>query len=168
MSITFRKAQNTDQHEIWQILQQGILRRKHDGSDQWQDGYPNLAVVQQDIEKGVGFVLTDSQNIIGYCAILINDEPAYDGIEGNWITTGSFVVFHRIVIADSFLGNGYARLIFKYIEDYALSKSVFSIKADTNFDNIVMLNLFQKLGYKYCGEVYFRGSPRKAYEKVLR
>jgi hypothetical protein len=38
---------------------------------------------------------------------------------------------------------------------------------DTNFDNLPMLNIFEKLGYTYCGEVYFRGSARRAYEKVL-
>jgi hypothetical protein len=30
-----------------------------------------------------------------------------------------------------------------------------------------MLKLFEKLGYQYCGEVYFRGSARKAFEKVI-
>jgi hypothetical protein len=55
----------------------------------------------------------------------------------------------------------------KNIEDFALSNNIFSVKADTNFDNIAMMKIFENLGYTYCGEVYFRGSPRKAYEKVL-
>ncbi len=38
---------------------------------------------------------------------------------------------------------------------------------DTNFDNTPMLRILEKLGYTYCGEVYFRGSARRAYEKVL-
>ena len=42
-----------------------------------------------------------------------------------------------------------------------------SLKVDTNFDNTAMLLVFEKLGYKYCGEVYFRGSARRAYEKQL-
>ncbi len=31
---------------IWEILQDAILRRKKDGSNQWQDGYPNPESVQ--------------------------------------------------------------------------------------------------------------------------
>jgi hypothetical protein len=31
-----------------------------------------------------------------------------------------------------------------------------------------MISIFEKAGYTYCGEVYFRGSPRKAFEKVLK
>ncbi|MNL81273.1 hypothetical protein D3C87_2083320 [compost metagenome] len=53
------------------------------------------------------------------------------------------------------------------IEDHARSIGVYSVKADTNFDNPGMLNIFAKMGYQYCGEVYFRGSARKAFEKVL-
>jgi RimJ/RimL family protein N-acetyltransferase len=58
-------------------------------------------------------------------------------------------------------------MIIKYVEDFALNNNIFSVKADTNFDNIAMMKIFENLGYTYCGEVYFRGSPRKAYEKVL-
>lgn len=163
----FRKAIIIDIPAIWKILQQAILRRKNDGSNQWQDGYPNPDVIKKDIEKEVGFVLTEGDNIIGYVAVLINDEPEYKNIEGKWLTNDDFVVFHRVAIADSHLGKGLAKLMFEYIEKYALENSIQSIKADTNFDNPAMITLFEKSGYQYCGEVYFRGSPRRAYEKVL-
>mgnify|MGYP000093985926 CR=1 FL=1 len=56
----------------------------------------------------------------------------------------------------------------QFIEEYALSNNIYSIKADTNHDNIPMLSIFKKLGYTLCGTVYFRNSPRKAFEKVLK
>ena len=55
----------------------------------------------------------------------------------------------------------------KFIEEFALDHNIYSVKADTNFDNFAMMKSFEKAGYTYCGEVYFRGSARKAYEKVL-
>ncbi|MES2853021.1 MAG: GNAT family N-acetyltransferase [Bacteroidota bacterium] len=152
---------------MWEILQQAIQRRKEDGSNQWQDGYPNPEVIQKDIEKGKGFVLVDGETIIGYSAVLINDEPAYEKIEGKWLTNGDFVVLHRVAISEKYLGKGLAKMILKYIEEFAISNNIYSIKADTNFDNIAMMKIFESSGYTYCGEVYFRGSPRKAYEKVL-
>lgn len=94
MNYHFRKAELFEIAPIWKILQQAIQRRKEDGSAQWQDGYPNPEVVQKDIEKGEGFVLLDGETIIGYSAVLINDEPAYDEIEGNWLTTEDFVIIH--------------------------------------------------------------------------
>lgn len=53
------------------------------------------------------------------------------------------------------------------IEALCRDKKVYSIKVDTNFDNQPMLKILEKLQYTYCGEVYFRGSARKAFEKLL-
>jgi GNAT superfamily N-acetyltransferase len=167
MNYHFRKAELSEIAPIWEILQQAIQRRKEDGSNQWQDGYPNPEVIQKDIVKGEGFVLADGETIIGYSAVLINDEPAYEKIEGKWLTNGNFVVLHRVAISEKYLGKGLAKMILKYIEEFAISNNIYSIKADTNFDNIAMMKIFESSGYTYCGEVFFRGSSRKAYEKVL-
>ena len=167
MEYSFRQAQQVDAPQIWEILARAIQRRKEDGSNQWQDGYPNPAIVDGDIEKGQGYVLVDGNTIAGYCAIWINNEPAYAKLNGKWLTEGDFVVYHRVVVAESHLGKGLAQKMLLYIEDFARQHMIRSVKADTNFDNAGMLNIFRKLGYTYCGEVVFRGTPRKAFEKVL-
>lgn len=167
MNINFRKATLNEVPRIWTILKQAIAQRKADGSNQWQDGYPNEESIKSDILKEAGFVLTEDDNIIGYCAVLINDEPEYDNLEGKWLTEGDFVVFHRVAIAESHLGKGYAGKMFEFIEKFAKENNISSVKADTNFDNQPMIYLFEKLGYVYCGEVYFRGSARRAYEKTV-
>ena len=167
MNYQFRKAELTELEQIWKILQQAIQRRKEDGSNQWQDGYPNPEVIQKDIEKGSGFVLVENEKIIGYTALLINDEPAYAAIEGKWLSNDEFLVLHRVAIAEEHLGKGLAKMIMKYIEAFAVSNNIYSVKADTNYDNLAMIKIFENLGYSYCGEVCFRGSHRKAYEKAL-
>ena len=167
MNYNFRKATPSEIPQIWTIIQQAILRRKNDGSQQWQDGYPNEDVIKQDIRKGIGYVLTDDNIVIGYVAIIFNDEPAYELIKGTWLTNEEFVVVHRVAISDDYLRKGLAQKIFLFTEDLAIDNNIFSIKVDTNFDNIPMLKIIEKLGYSYCGEVYFRGDARKAFEKIL-
>nr|WP_315158146.1 GNAT family N-acetyltransferase [uncultured Flavobacterium sp.] len=167
MNYSFRKAKASEIPAIWDILKQAIARRKEDGSDQWQDGYPNPEVVKKDIDTYHGFVLTEGETIIGYTAILINDEPEYAKIKGEWLTNNDFVVFHRVALSENYLGKGLAKKILEYIEEFALSNNIYSVKADTNFDNIAMLKIFEKSGYKYCGKVYFRGGERRAFEKIL-
>lgn len=162
-----RKAKMDEIPILWDILQEAILKRKEEGSEQWQDGYPNPEVIRKDIEKEAGYVLITNNQVVGYCAVYINDEPEYERIQGNWLSNQDFVVFHRLAIASNQLGKGWAKTIFEFIEDFALNNSTYSVKADTNFDNLAMLHLFEKFGYTYCGEVYFRGSPRKAFEKML-
>lgn len=167
MEYSFKQAQKADALQIWEILARAIQRRKEDGSNQWQDGYPNPSVIRSDIEKGIGYVLVDGNTIVGYCVILINDEPEYAKLKGNWLTNGDFVVYHRVAISEKYLGQGLAKKMLGYVEDFARQHNIYSVKADTNFDNAGMLNIFSKLGYTYCGEVTFRGTPRKAFEKVL-
>ena len=168
MNSTFRKASASDIPQIWKILQQAILRRKNDGSTQWQDGYPNETVIQQDIAKGIGYVLMDDKIVVGYTAIIFNDEPAYEDLKGTWLTNGDFAVIHRLAISDSYIGKGLAQKIMHFTEDVAIQNNILSIKVDTNFDNNAMLKIFEKLGYSFCGEVSFRGGIRKAFEKKLR
>lgn len=167
MDYTFRKANIADLPRIWEILEGAIQRRKQDGSDQWQDGYPNPTVIRNDIDQGVAYVLADGEAIAAYCALLINDEPAYAAIEGGWLTDGDFVVYHRVAVSEKHLGKGLAQQLLKHVEKFAHQHRIPSVRADTNFDNPAMLRLFEKLGYHYCGEVTFRGMPRKAFEKVL-
>ncbi len=167
MNYSFRKATDSEIPAIWDILKQAIARRKKDGSDQWQDGYPNLQSVQNDVEKGQGFVLTEDETIVGYSDVIINDEPEYANIIGEWLSNTDFVVFHRVALSEEHLGKGLAKKILEYIEEFALNNNIYSVKADTNFDNLAMLKIFEKSGYMYCGKVYFRGGERKAFEKVL-
>src|SRR5690606_38244552 len=94
-NIQFRKATTQDKDQIWKILQQSIERRRIDGSSQWQDGYPNLSSVENDLEKGHNYVLVLEEKIIATAALIFNDEPTYDVIEGSWLTDGDFMVVHR-------------------------------------------------------------------------
>lgn len=168
MDYLFRKATQNDLPEIWTIIQQAIIRRETDGSDQWQDGYPNELIISKDITEEHAYVLSNENEIVGYIAILINDEPAYNNIEGKWLTQDDFVVVHRLAIADDFLGKGLAQRLLKHTEKLAIKNKIYSLKIDTNFDNIAMLKILEKMGYTHCGEVTFsNGNRRKAFEKVL-
>lgn len=166
--LSLRKANNADTDRIWEILQQAINKRKEEGSDQWQDGYPNLDVVIDDIANDYGYVIVENeQQIIGYVAIIDEVEPAYLELEGKWLSSGKYVVVHRLAVAQDVVIKGLGTWTMLEAEKVALSKDIKSIKVDTNFDNIGMLRVFEKLDYTYCGEVFFRGGARKAFEKLL-
>ncbi|MBW7674492.1 GNAT family N-acetyltransferase [Chryseobacterium chendengshani] len=166
-NIEFRKAETPDKDVIWEIIQQSIERRRIDGSQQWQNGYPNEQTVKSDIEKNFGYVLTVDGKTAVYVALIFNDEPAYSSIDGAWLTDGEFVVIHRVAISEEFAGQGLVKKLFDYIEDFVKTENVLSVKVDTNFDNIAMLKILEAKGYTYCGEVFLAGGIRKAFEKVL-
>ena len=109
----------------------------------------------------------ENDNVVAYSAVLLNDEPAYENIEGKWLSDGDFNVVHRLAVSDEVARKGYATEIFRRIEDLSRQNGIFSVKVDTNFDNAAMLHLLKKLGYTYCGKVYLAGGERKAFEKLL-
>lgn len=165
--IHFRKANAADINIIWEIIQQSIERRRIDGSTQWQNGYPNLQTVESDVSKEFGYVITVDNEVAVFVALIFNDEPAYSSIEGAWLTTGEFLVIHRIAVSEKFAGQGLVKKLFDYVEDFVKTQNVQSIKVDTNFDNIAMLKILESKGYSYCGEVVLAGGVRKAFEKVV-
>jgi len=166
--MELRKATTNDSPVIREIIQYAIAQRKKDGSQQWQDGYPNEQTIADDIYNGYGYVLTSGNKVYAYAAIIFDKEPAYEAIEGKWLTGGDYVVVHRVAVAGHAAGKGMATEVFNRIETLAVEKGVYSIKVDTNFDNAPMLRILEKLHYTYCGEVFFRGAARKAFEKILK
>ena len=165
--MILRKAKYSEAPVIWNILQEAIEQRKQDGSDQWQQGYPNEHTVHDDITNGYAYVLVDQEVVVAYAAIIFGIEPAYNDIKGQWLTNDDYVVVHRVATSNAVKGKGIATQLFSMIEDLCLQHNVYSIKVDTNFDNIPMLKILDKLNYTYCGEVFFGGANRKAYEKVI-
>lgn len=166
--MELRKAHQSDKECIWDILQAAIEQRKKEGSNQWQNDYPNPDVIQSDIDMGYGYVGVAGEKILIYAAIIFDIEPAYTTIVGQWLTDQPYVVLHRIATAPAEKGRGRAIQLFQLVEDLAIRHGVYSIRVDTNFDNAAMLHIIEKLAYSYCGQVFFNNSPRRAYEKVLQ
>jgi GNAT superfamily N-acetyltransferase len=165
--MILRKAIFSELPFIWNILQQAIEQRKQEGSEQWQDGYPNEQTVHDDINKGYAYVLTEENVILAYAAVIFGIDLSYNDIKGSWLTYGDYAVIHRVATLNAVKRKGIATHLFKMIEDLCIEQKVYSIKVDTNFDNAPMLKILDKLNYSYCGEVLFQGMPRRAYEKVL-
>lgn len=165
--MNLRKATSADLATAWEIIQYAIEQRRLDGSRQWQDGYPNPTSIREDLDKGYAYVLEEGENIWVYAAVIFDGEPAYEAIEGQWLSNEAYLTVHRVAASPLAKGKGVATELFRMLETLAVRNNVYSIRVDTNFDNLAMLRIVEKLGYTYCGEVYFRGGARKAFEKVL-
>ena len=161
-------AKEEHSNRIWDLLQQGILKRKSEGSLQWQDGYPNQEVVKQDIKSNSGYIIIDDNDcVVAYIAVVEGIDPIYEEIEGKWAYDLPYVSLHRLVVDQINFVPGLGTWILQNIEPIIKEKSIDLIRVDTNFDNGSMLRVFEKLGYIYCGKVYIRGAERLAFEKLI-
>ncbi len=106
-------------------------------------------------------------NVVAYGAVVFDGEPAYDAIEGAWLTDGDYVVLHRMAVADGEKGRGVATEFMRCVEAMACGRGTDSMRVDTNFDNRYMLRMLGRLGFVYCGKVRYRSGERLAFEKTL-
>ena len=149
------------------ILKQAARQMMDEGKQQWTHYYPTEVHVRDDVERGVGYVLEDDNGIVGYCAVVLDGEPAYNHLEGNWLSNDRYVVVHRLAVRMDRKGIGLGRIFMETIENYAKDHGIYCFKIDTNFDNQSMLGLLNKLGFIYCGEVIYESGRRMAFEKLL-
>lgn len=165
--IIFRKASLNDLDTISDILRRAVQKMLSEGKKQWTEKYPTRVHAQADIERGVGHVLELDGKVVAYGAVVLDGEPAYLGLEGEWLSDMPYVVVHRIAVDSEIMGRGLGAGFLKEVENYALSKDIHSFRIDTNYDNFAMLHLLPKLGFTYCGEVTYESGKRKAFEKLL-
>lgn len=165
--LLFKKATEADAGRIWQIIGQAKEQMRLLGSKQWQDGYPMLGTIKDDIALGNGYVLCQEGEVIAYGAIIFTGEPAYDDIAGNWMDGAPYVVVHRLAVANEAKQRGIATYFMQQAEELSCRKGVFRFRVDTNFDNTYMHQMLARLGFSYCGEVWYRKGSREAFEKRL-
>ena len=136
------------------------------GFVQWHDGYPSKALIESDIESGIGYVFCENDTVLGYCCILFGKDPAYDGIIGAWKTDGDYGVVHRMAFSRHSRGRGLSKVAFAMIKDLLHGQGLDVIRMDTQEENVVMRHVLEREGFVHCGEVAFDNGPKLAYEWI--
>ncbi len=153
---------------IMEIVEQARLLLRQSGSPQWQNGYPQAADIENDCRRSAAYVMVDGDEVVAYGAVIFTGEEAYDAIEGRWLSDRPYVVLHRLAVAQPQRGRGVATRFFEAVAQLAAERGVESFRVDTHEMNGIMRHILQKLGFAYCGTVWYDGSPRMAYERMLR
>lgn len=168
MKTNFRPAYIKDFAACWKVIDQARQSMIESGRHQWTEEYPSEKDIRKDIENGNAFVLTANEEVVVYGAVILNGEPKYKKLVGNWITDGDYYVIHRFATLPSFQREGLARIFISKVNSMCEVEKIPSIKVDTNFDNTPMINLLSSMGFCICGRVNYGGSrgQRFAFEKL--
>lgn len=167
--LALRYTKLEDIERVMEIIKQAQQYFKEKGINQWQNGYPNAKVIENDIKNGHSFVLIKNNEIVGTIAISFEGEATYNKIfEGAWKSNDNYAVIHRIAVDQELKGIGLSSEMIKQTELMCNKKSIRSIKVDTHEDNQAMQRSLIKNGFDYCGVIYLAdGSKRVAFEKCL-
>lgn len=69
-NVFLRQAKLDDLPRIIDIIDSAKKTLKDRGVDQWQQGYPNKEILEQDIQEGISFVLMLNGRVVGSAALI--------------------------------------------------------------------------------------------------
>ncbi len=72
--MEFRKSIKSDIDSIMNIIKQAQEYLKNQGLDQWQNNYPNIDTINQDIDNVNSYVLVDNGKILGTVVVIFDGE----------------------------------------------------------------------------------------------
>ncbi|MBO7189658.1 MAG: GNAT family N-acetyltransferase [Alistipes sp.] len=163
-----RKATKEDISQIMSIVADAQLSLRELGIDQWQDGYPSMDVIEDDIASDVGYVYCIDDIVVGYVAIVLTGEVTYKQIPDNeWGTSDDYVVVHRLCVRRGCTKAGTAMAMIGFASQTARERGYTGFRIDTHRGNIRMLSLLEKLGFEYRGIIYYDSGERLAYDLKL-
>lgn len=129
---------------------------------QWGDGYPQRAVLEEDIALGRSYVVMDGESIVGTFVFFVGHEPVYDVItNGVWHAEKPYGVIHRVA------SDGVTRGVGRACFDFCAAQTDY-IRIDTHEQNRPMQQALTRYGFQRCGDVvYEEGKERIGFDLVV-
>jgi len=159
MEYQIRKAQREDLSRIEEIYAYARKFMEETGNpNQWGKTTPLTSQLEDDIQKGLLFVMISDETIHGVFYFYIGADPTYGIIEdGHWRSDTPYGTIHRIA------GDGSGGVLAAAVNFG--KKQINHIRIDTHHDNKIMQRAVVKYGFQKSGIIYLEnGSPRIAYD----
>jgi ribosomal protein S18 acetylase RimI-like enzyme len=165
--MNISKAVQADITPIMELIQEAVRVMNEGGLHQWDDQYPNVDIITEDIAAKSLHKITADGKIAGIIVLSEEYFPGYDKLK--WEDEGSkFLIVHRLCVHPDFQGQGLAKKLMTFAEEYAMSHYYTSIRLDTFTGNQIALGLYDSIGYRRVGLVRFRLGSFQVFEKVLK
>ena len=137
-----------------------LYMRQHGNAAQWAGGYPQRALLEEDIALRRLYAVTGGDGLVhGAFMLLTTPDPTYAIIEGgSWRSDAPYAVLHRIA------SDGAVRGVFNLAVAFARQRCG-HLRIDTFRDNHPMQRLILAAGFSYRGIIHLaNGDPRLAYD----
>lgn len=167
MNITYRKATPDEVFKIYQHYVRVVDSMLENGINQWDESYPNAAVIAADISEGDLIVgESDGKLILTYVVNKLCEEEEYALCKWEY-PDEPFIALHRIAINPEYQGQGVGSEAFAFLEEKAKEKGIKTIRLDTFCENTAGVSFYNKLGFKIVGFARWKKGRFQIMEKVL-
>jgi len=149
-----RKAQIKDLEEIKKLTEACARAMIKKQIFQWNEHYPSLEKLKNDILKKELYVQVEKDMILGIIVITETMDEEYIPIE--WLSeTNNNIYIHRLATHPDSWGQGYAQKLLDFAENFARKHHFESVRLDTFSQNTRNQRFYETRGYKRLGNIYF-------------
>jgi len=151
---------------IMSLVIDAIQKMEKEGIHQWDEIYPTKEIFSADIAAGSLFAARMENGVVGI--MVLNDEQSQEYNSLSWNDDhGKPLIIHRLCVSPTFQGQGVAKQLMSFAEEYARVNKYSSIRLDAFINNRISVRLYDSLGYRRTGIVLFRKGEFYCFEKVL-
>lgn len=166
LNMKIKKAEKSDADKIMEVINNAVTDMEAEGIHQWDSIYPNINVINNDIDEGNLYAYMDKGIIKGIIVLNEFQDEEYKLVKWQQ-DQGEALVIHRLCIDPEFKGRGLARSFIKFAEKFGRDNNYHTIRLDAFSENKHALNLYKKNGYQLRGIVTFRKGEFYCFEKIL-
>ncbi len=165
--MIYSKATKEQIKEVFSVFSAAINNMENQGIHQWDEIYPDLPTITEDIAKNQMYIgMIDGK--IAVCFVL-SEECDEEYKNGKWQWPDSkFCVIHRLCVNPKFQNQGIATQTMEYIEKLCKEAGYDSIRLDCFTENPYSRKLYDKAGYSVVGYADWRKGRFELREKLIK
>ena len=155
--MVIRLAETADVPPVIAILSRCMRDLRQRGCDQWDDTYPSVEVLHEDVRARTLFVALEEERIVAaVCLNEVQPDP-YRSVAWHFADEHPLVV-HRLCVDPDRQGRGLGRRMMEFAEQFARVRGFRSIRLEVYPTAVAAVALYSRLGYLRAGQVSF---PRR-------
>ena len=161
-------------NELEAILQLTRACGQHmrdNGIDQWDEHYPDRAVLVNDLQTETLFAYREGDEILGVVVLNETQDEEYGDVSWSTSEEDRNIVVHRLAVRPDQQGRGLGRKLMDFAEQWARDNRYDAIRLDTYSQNPRNQRFYTSRGYRDLGPVYLKYKkehPYYCYELLLK
>jgi ribosomal protein S18 acetylase RimI-like enzyme len=135
---------------------------------QWDDSYPSMEHVENDISAKSMYSVYNQSELIGVIVMDAKQSVQYKDIDWSFVKK-PILIIHRLAIHPKYYGNGYGKYLMQFAENKAKLNGFKSIRLDAYKHNDGLQQFYVKLNYRTAGEIAleYTNGPFVCFEKKI-
>jgi GNAT superfamily N-acetyltransferase len=162
------QAKESDFIEILYLLRICIVDMNNKGLKHWNSEYPSHELIQEDLAKETIYLVKDKGVCKGMLTLDDTEPDEYKTIL--WSEPAKKPLFlHRLAVHPNWQGQGIARMLLDFAEEYAKKHNFDSIRIDVYSNSMHARNLCNKHMFQESGQFFsvFQQQPFICYGKKV-